>query len=199
MLFWKIHSGHWLFFSYQGERFFFNDPQIINFLFSFRKGWLLYTPMMAFGIAGIFFLKKYVPQMFYFVLIFLVLDIYILSSWWAWSFGGSFGCRALVQHYSIMAFPLASFASFVFDLFPSRYLLNLFTKTALISIFYLFIILNFHQSWLYKYAIISDDSMTKAAYLYIMRHDTIGPEQAKELYTLMEVVPAEEMKKGNRD
>jgi hypothetical protein len=199
MMFWKIHSGHWLFFSYGDERFFFNDPQVINFLFSFRKGWLLYTPMMAFGIAGIFFMRKHIPEMFYFLIIFLALDIYILSSWWAWSYGGSFGCRALIQHYCIMIFPLAAFIQFIFGLFSSKYLLNLFAKTALLFVFYLVIILNFNQSWLYKYAIIPSDNMTKEAYLYIMRHDTLGPEQVKELYSLTKTVPAEEMKKGNRD
>lgn len=108
-LYWKYIAGKFLYFSYGdvGGKFFFNNPQIFNILISYKKGWLVYTPLMILAIVGIFIsFKKFktfaVPS-----LIFLLLNIYILSSWWCWWFGGSFGLRAFIDSYGIMAIPLA--------------------------------------------------------------------------------------------
>ena len=43
--YWKWVTGDWFFNSYVGEQFYFNQPRIIEFLFSYRKGWLIYTPI----------------------------------------------------------------------------------------------------------------------------------------------------------
>ncbi|MFO8055033.1 MAG: glycosyltransferase family 39 protein [Bacteroidales bacterium] len=108
--YWKHITGHWLYFSY-GEKdagFFFGNPQIINILISYKKGWFVYTPLMAFAFAGIFFLPKRLPHTFIPVLIYILAMIYVLSSWWSWWFGGGFGLRAFIDTYAIMAIPLAS-------------------------------------------------------------------------------------------
>ena len=54
-LYWKAITGQYLFFSY-GEKdasFFFGQPQVLKSLFHIRKGWLFYTPVMAFALLGI--------------------------------------------------------------------------------------------------------------------------------------------------
>ena len=56
-IYWKTVTGHYICYSYTDEGFFFNHPRIMEGLFSWRKGWLLYTPMMAFALLGIFFKK----------------------------------------------------------------------------------------------------------------------------------------------
>ncbi len=43
-IYWKIVSGSWVVYSYSGERFCFGQPKILDGLFSFRKGWFIYTP-----------------------------------------------------------------------------------------------------------------------------------------------------------
>ncbi|MEO8760956.1 MAG: hypothetical protein ABI388_06820, partial [Bacteroidia bacterium] len=57
MLIWKKNIGHYFVDMYSDEHFFFSDPQLLNILFSFRKGWLLYTPMMVFSLIGLFIAK----------------------------------------------------------------------------------------------------------------------------------------------
>ncbi len=76
-IYWKIVTGHFFYYSYTGERFFFNDPKIIDGIFSFRKGWLVYTPIMAFALIGIFLLKDSVKKMQFPIIIFFVINIYI--------------------------------------------------------------------------------------------------------------------------
>ena len=59
-IYWKYISGKLFYFSYGeiGGKFFFNNPQLFNTLISFKKGWLIYTPLMFFALTGIFFLLK---------------------------------------------------------------------------------------------------------------------------------------------
>lgn len=61
LLYWKSITGSFFYYSYGEEnRFFFNHPQILNGFFSYRNGWLVYSPAMVFSVLGLFFFwKKY--------------------------------------------------------------------------------------------------------------------------------------------
>ena len=108
MLYWKTITGFWIYYSYTNEGFFFNNPHIIQGLFSYRKGWLLYTPIMAVALIGIPYLFFRLKEMFVPVLIFMLFNIYIIFSWWTWWYGGCFGERPLIDFYALLAFPLAA-------------------------------------------------------------------------------------------
>lgn len=105
---YNLHfTGEWLFYSYTEEKFFFNNPQFLDGLFSYRKGWLLYTPMMVISVIGmvvLFFKKK---EFSYATLVFMIVNVYIIFSWWCWWYGGSFGQRSFVDYYGMLAIPLA--------------------------------------------------------------------------------------------
>ena len=109
--YWYYVSGKIFYFSYgeKGARFFFNNPQITDFLFSFKKGWYVYTPVMLFATFGIYRLFKLKNEFASATLVYLVVIIYVLSSWWSWWFGGAFGQRAMVDTYGLMSIPLAAF------------------------------------------------------------------------------------------
>lgn len=108
-LYWKEITGHYLFFSY-GEKdasFFFGQPQILKSLFHIRKGWLVYTPVMAFALMGIPLLFREYKGWFIPLVIYVPLMIYVQSSWWCWWFGGGYGLRAYISMYPLLAIPLA--------------------------------------------------------------------------------------------
>jgi hypothetical protein len=200
MLYWKVYVGQWFFFSYGSrERFFWADPQIFNFLFSFRKGWFLYTPMMLFAMAGVPILFKKNKELFYPIVLLLIINIYILSSWWDWPFGGSFGCRPLIHYYSFFVFVLATFIDFVFDSFKNYFVLNSVLKSIACVTFYCLILLNLKQSWQYKYGILHYNGMTKEAYLYILNKDELSPQELKELERKVRPADVEAMLRGDRD
>jgi hypothetical protein len=113
LLYWKSVTGTWFYYSYGIERFFFDDPQILSVLFSFKKGWLIYTPTMLFALIGIGMLWKNNKKYFYPILIFFIINLYIISSWWCWWYGGGFGMRSLIESYAILAIPLATFLAWV--------------------------------------------------------------------------------------
>jgi hypothetical protein len=109
-IYWHMITGQILYYSYgaQGDRFYFDNPHILESLFSYQKGWLLYTPVMVFAFIGLVPLKRKIKGSMLPVMLFLILIIYVLSSWWAWWFGGSFGLRAYVDIYGVLALPLAA-------------------------------------------------------------------------------------------
>jgi len=114
-LYWKMITGQFLYYSYgaHGDRFYFDNPHIIESLFSYRKGWLLYTPLMAFAIIGLIPLKRMIRGARLPIILYLVGMIYVMSCWWTWWFGGGFGGRIYIDMYGIMALPLAALVTVI--------------------------------------------------------------------------------------
>lgn len=112
-LYWKAATGTWLYYSYNEEGFYFTDPKLVEGLFSFRKGWLVYTPMMIFALAGFFVMKDRARDWLIPVAVFTAVHIYIVFSWWCWWYGGSFGQRVMIEAYALLAVPFASFLTFL--------------------------------------------------------------------------------------
>lgn len=115
MAYWKYLTGNWVYYSYGHESFFWFDPKIMLGLFSYQKGWLVWTPIMWFAIVGLFLLyRKTERRLFLPVLVCVFVYVYIIFSWWCWWYGGGFGMRPMIDVMPILAFPLAAFLSAVF-------------------------------------------------------------------------------------
>lgn len=108
-IYWHAVTGEWLFYSYPDEKINLLTPHIINVVFSYKKGWLLYTPIMIFALLGFIDLFKRYRPFFFPVFIFFLVNAYIISCWDCWWYGGSFAQRPFVESYVFMAFPLAAF------------------------------------------------------------------------------------------
>lgn len=109
LIYWKLEAGEWLFYSYGDQKFSFLRPHLVDGLFSAKKGWLVYTPIMLFALLGFYQLKKLRPELFLAALVFAAINIWIVLSWDVWWYGGSFGQRAMIQGYAVLIFPLAAF------------------------------------------------------------------------------------------
>lgn len=158
MYYWKVITGQWIFFSYANdEGFFFNNPQIMNILFSYKKGWLVYTPVMAIALAGIPLLWKKRRKLFWPVLTFIVVMIYVLSSWWNWWYGGGFGLRSFIDHYGLLAIPFAAISSYFFKKKGVK-------KYVYLTVVFILICFNLFQTSQYRHNAIHWDGMNKEAY-----------------------------------
>lgn len=157
LIYWKYITGQFLYYSYQDQGFFFNHPHIIDGLFSYRKGWLLYTPIMIFAIAGFFILRKYARGYTLAFSAFMLINIYLIFSWWNWWYGGSFGSRPMIDSYGIMAFPFAAFVEYL--LFR-----KIWIKVLGGSVFLFLLLLNQYQLMQYRHCIIHWESMSKSVY-----------------------------------
>lgn len=176
MLYWKYITGHFLFFGYGGERFFWGNPQFYRGLISYKKGWLVYTPVMWLAITGLVILWRRYRGIFMPVMVFTLLNMYVVFSWWCWYAGGSFGMRFLIESYVLLAFPLAAFLEWT-----AQQGWHLRLPITVILLFLLF--LNVFQSFQYRYGAIHYAGMTREAYW----HNFLKMKPAKGfLYTVRE-------------
>lgn len=107
LLVWKISVGHWFADSYAGEAYDFTNAHIYNVLFSWRKGFFIYTPLMILAVVGVFTIKNWFARVSF--IIFFVMNVWFVASWQLWSYGGSYGMRPMIDTYAVMAIPLAFF------------------------------------------------------------------------------------------
>lgn len=199
MVFWKIYIGQFVYYSYGDERFYFKDPQIFNFLFSYCKGWLLYTPMMCFALAGMVISYKQLKPFFLFSIVMLVLAVYILSSWWDWTYGGSFGCRAMVEFYAFLAFPLAAFISWFWYNPVTKKPLKFAIRMVPLLVFYLLIELNFLQSMQIRCSIMHWDGVSKESYWLMFGKYEFNEAELREIRAKNVLPDPEKMRRGERD
>jgi len=176
LIYWKYTTGSLLFYSYDnpGEGFDFLMPHIMPFLFSFRKGWLIYTPVMIFAIVGFYMLFKLNRKLFLPLLLFIIADLYVISSWTCWWYaGGSYSSRSLLPAYVILAIPLGYF------------LVALQKQTILRPVFYIFlsllVLLNLFQTWQFEKGIISKERMTRAYYFAVFGKTSVHENHRKLL------------------
>lgn len=187
LIYWKIFTGSFVHYSYDnpGEGLDLLTPYTWDVLFSFRKGWLIYTPMMALAIYG--FKKVYEKRrdIFFPLVIFAVINLYLVSSWTTWWYAGSFGHRAMVQSYAIMALPLGYFLIGLKDL--SKFWRNAFTV-----LLGFFLILNLFQTWQYFNKILRPDSMTKPYYMAVFGRISPPTEDIKKLLLVQRSLGADD-------
>ncbi|MCC6412946.1 MAG: hypothetical protein IT270_14875 [Saprospiraceae bacterium] len=115
LVYWKYVGKEWIIYSYEDQGFDWRTPHFMDVLFSYRCGWLVYSPMMFFGVAGLYFLYKQHRNVFPAVVLLLAVTLYVVSAWSIWWYGGSLGMRALVQSYALWLFPLAAFSQWVLE------------------------------------------------------------------------------------
>lgn len=177
MSYWKNVAGSALLFSYNnnpGEGFEFLSPYIVDVLFSFRKGWFIYTPLMLLAVAGIIMMWRKNRRLFVPLAAFLIVNVYVVSSWSCWWYAGSYGHRAMVDSYAVMMVPLGFFFT---QALQGKTLL----KITAFGFAFLFTVLNLFQSWQFSAGIISDNRMTAAYYWKVFGKTTKNPADDKYL------------------
>lgn len=197
-LFWKENMGSYLYFSYPGENFFWNDPQIINILFSYRKGWMLYTPIVIFMFIGFLFMKKQHGRNRMSIIIIVLLIIYIYSCWWDWTFGGGFGGRVFVPYYAILALPLGAFIKWILSSTVSKFIYTIKT----VSIFCLFYLmcLNIGQTYQGVIGLVHFSSMTEKSYWVTFGKFTISGQTSGDYWGSLKDPNYKDLSSGaNRD
>lgn len=156
-LMYMAQVGKPLVWSYQDEGFNLMNPKILNVLFSFKKGFFIYTPLAILGAVGlgVYAIKR--PKAGIWLWLFLAVVIYVISSWWNWYYGSSFGHRAMIEYLPFFAFGLA-------------YLLQQFSKPlrfGILGICLVFVGVNLIQSYQYQKFILHWVGMDKDRYLEV--------------------------------
>ena len=170
-LYWKWATGHFLFYSYGDQHFSFLKPHLWSVLFSFRKGWLLYSPLLLLPLAGFGALWRAHRGVAVPVLAYFVLNLWVVSAWDIWWYGGSLGQRALVQSYAALSLPWGAAVAWLLQ--PGR---RPALRAAAVALAVLLVDLNLFQHWQYMRSIINPEEMNRR-YYYAVFNNTM-PTQA---------------------
>ena len=159
LFYWKELGGSWFIFNLHVEEIVLTDPHISDFLFSYKKGWLLYTPVFLLLIPGFIQLYKQRKELFWAILSATVLLIWVFASWECWWYAASFGSRAMVDLYPILVLPLGFGIVYLGRRKLSSFILMGFVVgTFGLSVF---------QSEQFSRGYLNADRMTKSHYWYI--------------------------------
>ncbi len=156
LLYWKIVTGSWVY--ELGSKWDFLNPHF-RVLFGWEKGWFIYTPITVFFVAGLFFLRD--RPWAKSVLVFSLLNLWIIIAWHDWRYGGSYSARAMVQSYPVWAL---AFAALVERALATRW------RWPLIAVCSYLLFVNLFQIRQYNNQVILYDGMTREAYLSIYLH-----------------------------
>ncbi|MEP7195555.1 MAG: hypothetical protein ABI851_03490 [Saprospiraceae bacterium] len=145
LLYWKYTTGNFVYDV--GSKWYFLTPWF-RVLFGFYSGWFIYTPITLIFIAGFWLMKNQPFKKA--VIIFCLLNIWIILSWFDWTYGVSYSSRALSQGSPVYAFALASFLDKYFS--GKR-------KFLIILIGLIFILVNFYQIRIYNSGVYNNFSV----------------------------------------
>ena len=153
LIVYYLQSGKFWIYTYTNEKFVFSEPHFFDILFSYKKGLFIYTPICFISLLGIIVLfRKNIFQAFS-SLLFFIICTYILSSWYCWWYGGSYGLRAFIEFFPFLLILLGIAINY-----SKRYRI-------FISLFLCICIwLNFIQIYQYHNNILHWESMNKEKY-----------------------------------
>jgi hypothetical protein len=172
--YWLIKTGRPIFDSYKNAGIGLDlwSPHILNVLFSFRKGWLVYTPLMVFSLMGLYVFYKRNKTIAFGLILHFILAFYIVSSWTEWWYGAGFSNRPLITYYPTLAIGLGYFFLF---LKKQTWLFKI--GVGILLAFFVF--LNQFQWWQYRNYIL-DPYRTTAGYYFATFLKTTVTDQDKE-------------------
>lgn len=170
--YWKYTTGKWFINSYgnPGEGLDFLTPYTLPFLFSFKSGWLIYTPIMA--LVLIYLIKNALKgnKIMIVTLSFTVVFVYIASSWTNWWYGGGFSQRAMVQAYVLLCIPLAGLVEYTFF---ERNKFSLVLRGVLPAL----TLLSIWQTHQYKAGVLTAETVTAKYYFASFFDNKMDPEK----------------------
>lgn len=159
MSYWFVRTGSLFYDSYinPGVGLDVTSPYILESLFSFKKGWLIYTPVMILSLAGFYFFIKEKREVALSFFVYFVFSAYIIFSWTEWWYGAAFSNRPLITVYPILAVSLGFFIQYISTQKKiSKVLVAVFVLVA--------ICLNQFQWWQLRAGILEPYRMTKEYY-----------------------------------
>jgi len=176
LIYWIIMTGSIYYDTYKnpGVGLDIFSPHIIDALFSFRKGWLLYTPVMIFYIWGLVLMYKKNKKIGNAILIYLSITFYIIVSWTEWWYGAAFSNRPILSAFPVLALGLGYFFEYIKTKKKG-------VKIVVAMLILVFTFLNQFQWWQTKNYILDPYRTTKAYYFATFLRTKVTDEQRKLL------------------
>ncbi len=92
----------------RGYGFNFLQPHLVEVLFSPKSGLILWTPVIAVALVGLFLKGFPKPLNRWFILLLIFLQLYLVASWTTWWQGESYGGRMFISLLPLLSLGLAT-------------------------------------------------------------------------------------------
>lgn len=176
--YWYFRTGHLVYDSYKnpGVGLDFLNPHIPQILFSLRKGWLVYTPLMVLALLGWYYLWKQNRKLFIPTFLYFLLTFYVVSSWTEWWYGASFSIRPLIITYPFLGLALGYLLKAWFEK-------GALIRSAILSLLFVLTVFNLFEYFQFRTNIL-DPYRTTSAYYKAVFLKTSVPAGAEKLLLL---------------
>mgnify|MGYP001161054577 CR=1 FL=1 len=176
LLYWHLLTGQFIYDSYNnpGVGLDWTTPYVTEVLFSFKKGWFIYTPVMILSLIGFICMYRKNKKLFWPSVIYFLLSFYLMSSWTEWWYGSSYSCRPIITLYPLLAISLGYFIKSLASAKQG-------VKYGSLMFVGLCIVLNQFQWWQFRSYIFHDFRMTKEYYQKVFLKTTVSTEDRKLL------------------
>lgn len=173
LFYWKLASGGWLYWAYDdpGSSIDFYNPRFLWVLFSFRKGFFIYAPVMIFSIIGFYFLFRKKKEIFIPLLLVSLFHIYLIA---CFSSLVAYGWRAFIELYAVLVIPLA----FFIDALQNS---KRWVRFPVYTLIFALTVINIMQAWQIKVEIIDGYRMTREYYFRVFLKTSVTEEDKKYL------------------
>lgn len=178
LLYWHTVTGSFVFDSYKNPGIGLDlwSPHVVEVLFSYRKGWLLYTPIMLVALVGFIFLYREQRRYAIVITVWCGVAFWVLASWTEWWYGASYSVRPMITLYVLLSVP---FGLCLQAIRASHVLVRL----PLFAVIGALVLLNLFQTWQHHHLILDPYRTTKAYYWAIFGRTTVpvGAEKLKSV------------------
>ncbi|WP_148235421.1 hypothetical protein [Fluviicola taffensis] len=99
-------TGHFFYWSYQGEGFDFSGKHLLETWISYRIGIFVHAPIALLSIIGLVYWLRTNRYLFVSWILPFITITYVLSSWWCWDYQSFFGHRGFIEFQFLFTFPL---------------------------------------------------------------------------------------------
>lgn len=184
--YWIVKTGKIFYDSYKnpGVGLDVFEPHFIQSLFGYRKGWLVYTPVMIFALLGFIILFKQNRPLFFGLFIPFFISFYIIVSWSEYWYGAGFSNRPVIVLYPILLIAMGYFLQWIWS--KGKIL-----KVGITLLISFCIFLNIFQWWQYRNYIIDGTRMTKEYYWKVFLKTTVDAETRDLLLVERSYYPGE--------
>ena len=157
LILYYFQTNQFIVWSYGDETFNFSNPKFFKILFSYKKGLFVYTPIVLVSLLGLIYL--FIENKFKFIVLcfFLLINTFIIASWWCWWYGASLGQRSYVDFYAVLGLMLA-LSYFITEKIKFSWLIPIMSP--------FFIYYSLVLSYQYRYTIIDWESMSKEKFWF---------------------------------
>ncbi len=176
LVYWAITTGKPIYMSYTnaGEGLDLLTPHIFEFLFSFRKGWLIYTPLAILIFVGVVIQRRKQSPFFWPSALVLLFSLYFMSSWTTWWYaGGSYSSRTMINVFPVLFLPFITVIDQARKSKQTQIAASLFVLP-LAS-------LNLFQFWQWRNEILHPTRMTRSYYITSFLATQKDPDWEKHL------------------